>query len=103
LRFGTIEVHSTADQHQFEVPVYLDELTPEMVHVELYAEALAADEPPERHVMNRGAPLTGAVNGYLYTASVSTARPSDHYTPRIVPYHVQASVPLDAAHILWHS
>ena len=101
LRFGTMNVHSTADQHRFEIPIYLDDLAPENVRVELCAEALEADGQPELHVMHREAPLTGAVNGYLYTASVTATRPSDHYTPRIVPYHEQASVPLDAVHILW--
>jgi starch phosphorylase len=101
LRFGTMNVHSTADQHRFEIPIYLDDLALENVRVELCAVALEADRQPELHVMHREAPLTGAVNGYLYTASVTATRPSDHYTPRIVPYHEQASVPLDAVHILW--
>ena len=51
--------------------------------------------------MARGAKLTGAVNGYLYEAQVSAVRPLSDYTPRVVPRHPEASVPLEAGPILW--
>jgi starch phosphorylase len=101
LRFGSIEVTGTPDQHRFEVAVYLDDLAPESVRVELYAEPATADGPPERHIMRREKPLSGAINGYLYTASVRAARPSHDYTPRIVPEHAEARVPLDVGRVLW--
>lgn len=88
--------------YTFQVPVYLDDLSPEAVSVELYAEPLEAGAEPERITMSRGKPLPGTVNGYLYTAAVSTPRPADDYTPRIVPCHQEAMVPLENNHILWY-
>jgi hypothetical protein len=32
---------------------------------------------------------------------VSATRPSSDYTPRIVPYHLNAVVPLEAGQIVW--
>ena len=81
--------------HAFEAQVYIDELDPEAIRVELYA------EPDVRHAMTRGPLLVGSSNGYLYTARVPADHPAGAYTPRIVPYRAGASVPLEAPQILW--
>ncbi len=101
LRFGSLGVASDGGQHVFNVQVYLHELDAEAVHVELYAEAVDGGCPVVVE-MNRGEPLVGASNAYGYTASVPSDRPSDDFTPRIVPYHPLASVPLECAQILWY-
>ena len=100
VRFGEITVASRADQHSFEVPVYLDDVDAEAVRVELYADALDVASPV-RQEMTRGNALVGSAKGYLYSAAVSAARPASDYTPRIVPYHASARIPLEEAHILW--
>jgi starch phosphorylase len=46
--------------------------------------------------------LIGAVNGYLFSGRVPATRPASHYTPRVIPDHPQAAVPLEVAQILWH-
>jgi starch phosphorylase len=103
LHFGRKTVAAAgAQEYVFQVPVYLDDLSPEAVRVELYAEPLDAGTEPERIVMSREKPLPGTVNGYLYTAAVSTSRSADDYTPRIIPYHQDAMVPLENNHILWY-
>ncbi len=103
LHFGRKTVAAAgAQEYVFQVPVYLDDLSPEAVRVELYAEPLEAGTEPERIVMSREKPLPGTVNGYLYTAAVSTSRSADDYTPRIIPYHQDARVPLENNHILWY-
>jgi starch phosphorylase len=76
-------------------------MPPEAVRVELYAEALNG-EAPERHAMMRGAQLVGAVHGYMYWAQVPSLRPATDYTPRIIPFHPEAMVPLEAPQILWY-
>jgi len=100
LHFGDVLVERVGDQYLFRVQVYLDDLPPEAVQVELYADPMA-DEPPVRQAMSRGHPLIGALHGYLYSACVPASRPVHHYTPRIVPHHAAAAVPLEAAQILW--
>ncbi len=97
--FADLHVDTRGDRHRFQVQVYLGELAPNAVQVELFAEALDGTEPT-RQAMTRGERLTGA-NGYLFTAEVPAHRPADHYTPRIVPYHPDARVPLEANEILW--
>jgi starch phosphorylase len=36
-----------------------------------------------------------------YLAQVSATRPASDYTARIVPYHLNAVVPLEAGQIIW--
>jgi starch phosphorylase len=102
LHLGNLDVQTDADHHLFRLQVYLDELTPDAVQVQLYAEAIAG-EPRVRQPMTREAPLPGTINGYLYSARVPAARPAQDYVPRIVPFHPEASVPLEAAQIFWRS
>jgi starch phosphorylase len=56
---------------------------------------------PERIVMAQQGPLPGAINGFIYRARVAAKRSAEDYTPRIVPYHKHAFIPLEEAHILW--
>jgi glycogen phosphorylase len=100
LRFGGVQVETHDHAHAFEVQVYLDELDPEAVRVELYAEPRDAEEP-SRIPMTRGAALVGAMGGYLYTATIPATRPAGDYTPRMVPFKEGALVPLEASQILW--
>jgi starch phosphorylase len=102
MHFGDLRVEDLGQEgHRFHIPVYLDDLDPDLVKVELYAEPLDGDQP-EHHMMDRGEPLAGAVNAHNYTATVSTHRPPGDYTPRIVPALKGAKVPLEAHQILWY-
>ena len=100
VRFGTLQVETAAEQHVFQLPVYVGELDPDAVRVELYADPEHGGAPL-RQVMTRGAPLAGATNGYTFRACVPAALPATAYTPRLIPYHPEAAVPLEAAQILW--
>lgn len=100
LRFGEMKVESGAEQHEFEVQVYLDDLDSEAVRVELFADG-ADGSPPELLEMKRVRQLVGATNGYAYRARVSSARPESDYTARVIPRQAGAVVPLEEAHILW--
>jgi glycogen phosphorylase len=98
LRFGSLTVDHHEGQHVFKVEVYFDDLDPDAVQVELYAEPQDGSQPV-RQPMKRGEKLAGF--GYLFTASVLATRPASHFTPRVVPHHPGASVPLEAPFILW--
>ncbi len=97
LRFGEVKVETTAEQHIFEAQVYLDDLAPESVRVELYADG----ETPERVEMKRARQLVGAINGYVYHAEVPATRPSSDYTARLIPRRDGVSIPLEMAKVLW--
>jgi glycogen phosphorylase len=101
LRFGSATVQQQGDQYLFHVQVFLNDIHPDAVRVELYAEA-QKDAAPITKPMNRGDRLVGAESAFTYTASIPTTRPVADYTPRLVPQHVAALVPLEASFILWH-
>ena len=62
---------------------------------------MQTDSAPTRVVMERGRPLPGAVQGFLYTATIETDRSGEDFTPRILPAHAEAAIPLEAAMVLW--
>jgi starch phosphorylase len=100
LRFGDVKVETDGKQHVFEVQVYLDELDPEAVRVELYADGVR-DGAPVRQEMKRVRQLVGATNGYAYRSGVPAARPATDYTARLIPHRDGVAVPLEDDHILW--
>ena len=51
--------------------------------------------------MTRLRPLPGEAGGYVYSATVSSARPATDYTARIVPCCDGVAVPLEAGWIVW--
>lgn len=101
LRFGQCTVQESTIRNLFFVEVYLGGLNPSSVRVELYAEPQSPDSPPVRITMDRGERLSGSDIGYQYHAVVSTARSAQDYTPRVIPYHADTSVPLEVNFILW--
>jgi len=102
IRFGQMKVETKGEQHVFEVQVYLNDLGPHGVRVELYADGANGDGPvrPEMECVR---PLEGASGGYAYRARVPATRPATDYTARLVPHCTGVAVPLEAARILWQS
>jgi starch phosphorylase len=96
LRFGTATVELQGERYLFHVQVFLD-----AVGVELYAEA-QKDREPMTQAMTRGERLAGAASAFTYSASIAGSRPVADFTPRLVPQHKGAFVPLEASYILWH-
>ena len=101
IHFGQVQSQHGGDRLHFEAQVYLDDLAPAEVRVELYADPLPGEADPERHPMERSEPLAGAVNGYRYHTALPARRPAGDYTVRIVPAHPEARVPLQCEAILW--
>jgi starch phosphorylase len=101
LRFGSANVQQQGGQYLFQVQVLIDGINPDAVRVELYADG-GKDAAPSTQPMNRGERLVGAESAFTYTALVATTRPAADYTPRLVPQHAGASVPLEAPLVLWH-
>lgn len=95
------QVESSESGHRLSLHVYLDELSAEFVRVEVYADA-QDDNQPFVQIMARKAALPGAVNSFIYEAIVPADRPSNDYTPRLVPIHTYANIPAEEAHIKWY-
>jgi starch phosphorylase len=100
LHFGELKQETAGEQHVFEVQVYLDDLDPTAVRVELFANAVDGSAT-ERVEMQCVRQLVGAQNGYAYHAEVPATRQATDYTARLIPQHDAVAVPLEVAHILW--
>ena len=101
VRFGEVNVSPERDGWSFEAHVYLGAIPADMVRVELYADATEAQEPV-RQPLKRCEELRGSTNAYVYRAAVpASSRPWWHFTPRIVPHHQDAFVPIEAPFIVW--
>ena len=100
LRFGHVKIETAGEKHAFEVEVFLNEIDPDAVRVELYADG-RNDGAPLRQEMARARPISGSVNDHLYSTSVSSSRPTTDYTLRIVPHFPEVAVPLEEGQILW--
>jgi starch phosphorylase len=100
IRFGDMHAETQGQEHVFQVPVYLDDLSPDAVAVELYADSPSGGEP-FRAAMTRVQALAGSMGGYLFSARVPADRPAAEYTPRVVPSRPGVSTPLEANQILW--
>jgi glycogen phosphorylase len=98
LAFGPLKVESAGGRHRFEVIVYLGGLDPNEVAIEIFADGQNGDEP-QRTRMDRVS--KAADGGFLYSATIESRRGANDFTPRVVPYHQSASIPLEASQILW--
>lgn len=100
LRFGEVKVETRDGQHFFEVRIYLHDLNPGMVRMELYADGVMDSAPlrQEMKLLNRPADVSGV---HVYSAAVSAARLPTDYTARVIPYCDGVAVPLEETRILW--
>ena len=99
-RFGSVTAIREEDRWRFTVEVDLGPLAAGMVRVELYADAVGA-APACCEIMQPEDETPGAAGRHVYRGSVPTSRPSWHFTPRIVPHHPEARIPIEAPLILW--
>ncbi len=88
---------------RYEAQVILGAVQPKDVAVQLFAEPERDREEPMVTTMTLERPVHGAINGYVYSATIETSRPPDHFTPRIVPHHPNAMTPLECARVTWCS
>ena len=97
IRFGAVTVERRDHEYLYELQLYFEELDPDWLRVEVYADARDSGAPT-RQAMTRHKPLAG---GYLYSASVPADRPAQDYTARVIACRAEACLPLEAPQILW--
>ena len=91
LRIGEVRRFTQDGRHHVEAQVYLGDLDPEAVRVELFADG----DPPECLTLRR----VGA--GHAYVLELPAERPAGDYTLRVIPAQAGAQVPLESQYILW--
>ena len=100
LHFGEVKIVSNGKQHVFEVQIYLNDLDPQMVRVELYADGVNGGDPVRQEMKLARQPV--AADGvFVYHAQAPAARPARDYTASVIPNYDSVAVPLEAAQILW--
>jgi starch phosphorylase len=100
LHFGEVKVETRGRQHLFEIQVFLNDLDPQAVRVELYADGVMGSAPV-RQEMERVQSPAGEPRGGIYRASVSATRLATDFTARIIPHCAGVAVPLEVEPILW--
>jgi starch phosphorylase len=100
IRFGEVHITREEDSWHFMVPVHLGKLHPTDIQVELYADPEEGEARVYR-LLIREETASAAPGWHLYRGSVQSERPADHFTPRVVPAHPEAAIPLEDHHILW--
>ena len=84
LHFGEMKIETRGEQHLFEIQVYLNDLDPEVVRVELYADGVAGSAPVRLEMKRVSQPADISSGNYLYSATVSAARLPTDYTARLI-------------------
>ena len=101
VRFGRLSTGPADDGHRLQVEVFLGDVPAEGVRVEAYADPVAGDGPGTVVPLEVDHALVGAVNAAVYAGTLPAGRPSADFTPRIVPWHGAAVVPLDLSLVAW--
>jgi starch phosphorylase len=99
VHFGRFTVTEQNRDLVFEAEVYLGDLDPECVQVELYAVSANGAAPLIQEMHS----TAGATNGsavYVYTTKTPATRPASDFTPRVLPFHPLA-LPVEIRRIVW--
>jgi starch phosphorylase len=100
LRFAASRVNTEAGRHLFEIEILLNDLEPDDVRVELYADGLDGGDAV-RQEMKWARALPGAARGGVYHTTAAATRPASDYTVRVMPRRTGVAVPLECPRILW--
>ena len=98
VRFGDVNVQERGNKLDFEVQVHLGDLNPTAVRIQLYADAVAGEEPLLQEMTHL---RTSATGGDAYGATAPSTRPASDYTVRVIPHFDGVAIPLEDARILW--
>jgi starch phosphorylase len=100
IRFGAVSVETRGEQYLFEVQIFTQDLDPACLQVELFANGVNGAAVAVKE-MRQARQLPGKVRGYAYIAQVSSARPREDYTARVIPHFAGVAVPLESDRVLW--
>ena len=108
LHFGLLEAQVDQGRLSVDVQVHLGEIPEDAVAVQLYADmiadaesTIAAGAAAEIHHLTLCDRIPGELNAFHYRVEISTQRPAQHYTLRIIPAAEWVKVPQECHRILW--
>ncbi len=100
VRLSHLPLTQQKGEQRVQVSVFLSDLAPEDVTVELYADATSA-QPSMRLPMTPDTSARTPDGSRTYSAALPPGRPASDFTPRVVPRHPQALLPQEAPYIAW--
>jgi len=100
LHIGNPIANKTDSTWHVVVPIYMGEVSPVSVRVEMFADQ-TTEFPPEVIMLHQEHPIPGSTNGYIFAGAISSARRLEDYTVRVVPYHPNAFLPAELPLISW--
>jgi starch phosphorylase len=100
LHLGQPTVVESDGRLRFSVPVFLGDVGPDAVRVELFADE-DAGRSAEVIALFREHEIPGAANGYVYAGEVTGSRRAGDFTLRVVPCHENAFLPAELPLICW--
>ncbi|MBD3629715.1 alpha-glucan family phosphorylase [Cyclobacterium sp.] len=99
ISFGDIQTETKGEFHVFQASLMLEEIHPEWVSVEIFAENRNG-AMPEKIKMQRVENMDD--HGHqVYTGKVPANRPLAHFTIRVIPFCTELALPLESSYILW--
>ena len=100
IRFGAVTVETQGDEHHIAVEVFLKDVNPDTIRIELFADGEKGGGAVETEM--KGTPQQGNGSGcYVYCATVSSARPATDYTARITTIRTSPAHDQEAGWMLW--
>jgi glycogen phosphorylase len=100
IHFGEIKIETKGKLYIFEVKVFLSDINPNSIKIEIYAEGVNGEGPTK--VEMKSLTKSPTVKGYYkFRAKVPSSRPAKDYTPRLIPYYRDVAIPLEGKQILW--
>jgi starch phosphorylase len=100
VHFGNLQTVGHNNSYRFALQVYLGDISPEHVTVQLYAKS-TQELVPVCQTMQRAEAIAGATNGYVYSAEVPADRSAQDYTARVIPNYPGVQVPIELNLIYW--
>jgi starch phosphorylase len=100
IRLGELKVEKVGEHHQFQIEVFLNDLDPHAVQVELYANGVQGNAAVREEMALAPRSVAG-LGSFAYSATLSSPCSSADFTVRIIPRFEDVSVPLEETRILW--
>ncbi|HEU4902021.1 MAG TPA: alpha-glucan family phosphorylase [Flavisolibacter sp.] len=98
ISFGELQTVSQEDLHLFSVSVQLNDVSPDCIKFELYANGKNG-YAPVTHIMHCGETL--ADGSMVFVVNIPAGRPTTDYTPRITAGFADVLTPLECKLIQW--
>ncbi len=100
IRFGEVDTSSSDEGRSFWVSLSLGRVEPGAVRVELYADPVGGSPVVRAPMIPRsgGDPRAGT---RVFECTIATSRPASDFTPRVVPFHPNAHLPLELPLVTW--